>query len=258
MTRIDETNRALPAPNDAELGAADTSGGQIALPFAHRPRFGRTDFVAAPSNAAARAWVLDTEAVTRWPEGRMALWGAGGTGKTHLLSVWAGRYGAPVMEGARLNESAVVDLFQDGGFRAVALDNADAIAREQDLLHLINLVRERRMSLLMVARQPPSRWPVALPDLLSRLRATASVPMGEAEEDLLHRLLLRLVAERQLVMGPQVTDWLLRRLPRRASAVRDYVALLDQAVMVSGGRITRALAAAALEKLQNGEEERGD
>lgn len=55
-----------------------------------------------------------------------------------------------------------------------------------------------------------------------------------------------------------MTDWLLRRLPRRASAVRDYVALLDQAVMVSGGRITRTLAAAALEKLLNGEDEGGE
>lgn len=80
------------------------------------------------------------------------------------------------------------------------------------------------------------------------------MPLGPAEEGLLHRLLLRLLAERQIVVGAQVTEWLLRRLPRRASAVRDCVAMLDQAALESGGRITRALAANVLESLLAREE----
>ena len=222
---------------------------QIALPFVYRPRFGRSDFVAAPSNAAARAWVLDAEAPYRWPDGRMALWGEGGTGKTHLLSIWAGRYGAPVMAGERLNEREVAALFGQGGFKAVALDNADCVPSEHDLLHLINLAREHRMFLLMAGRLPPARWPAVLPDLASRLRATSSVPLGQAEEALLRRLLLRLLAEREIVVAPQVTEWLLRRLPRRASAVRDCVGALDQAAMAAGGKVTRVLAAKVLEGL---------
>ncbi|MCP1243120.1 chromosomal replication initiator DnaA [Acetobacter lambici] len=257
MTRFDETK--APSYPHKEGGKRRISGGdgvaQIALPFVYRPRFGRSDFVAAPSNAAARAWVLDAEAPYRWPEGRMALWGEGGTGKTHLLSIWAGRYGAPVMAGERLNEREVAALFEAGGFKALALDNADCVPSEHDLLHLINLVREHRVFLLMAGRLPPARWPAVLPDLASRLRATSSVPLGQAEEDLLRRLLLRLLAERQIVVAPQVTEWLLRRLPRRASAVRDCVGALDQAAMASGGKVTRALAASVLEGLfaQDGE-----
>ncbi|MFH7811045.1 MULTISPECIES: chromosomal replication initiator DnaA [Acetobacter] len=251
MTRFDETKASPHPPKEGRKRRINEGDGgmQIALPFVYRPRFGRSDFVAAPSNAAARAWVLDAEAPYRWPEGRMALWGEGGTGKTHLLSIWAGRYGAPVMAGERLNEREVAALFSQGGFKAVALDNADCVPSEHDLLHLINLVREHRMFLLMAGRLPPARWPAALPDLASRLRATSSVPLGQAEEDLLHRLLLRLLAERQIVVAPQVTEWLLRRLPRRASAVRDCVGALDQAAMASGGKVTRVLAASVLEGL---------
>lgn len=229
----------------AERGRAE----QIALPFAYRPRFGRSDFVAAPSNAAARAWVLDAEALWRWPEGRMVLWGESGTGKTHLLSVWAARHGAPVIEGSRLNAHDVADLFSEGGFRALALDNADHVRDEHDLLHLINLVREQRMTLLMAARSAPSRWPIGLPDLASRVRATASVPIAQAEEELLRRLFLRLLAERQIVVAQPVTDWLLRRLPRNARAIRDMAALLDQAALAAGGKVTRALAGSVLETL---------
>lgn len=241
-----ETNEAA---RQAAEGVEGGTSGQIALPFAYRPRFGRSDFVAAPSNAAARGWVLDAEAVWRWPEGRMALWGEGGTGKTHLLSVWAARHGAPVVEGSRLNERDVADLFSEGGFRALALDNADRVREEADLLHLVNLVRERRMALLMAGRAAPARWPVRLPDLASRLRATASVPIGQAEEDLLRRLFLRLLAERQMVVAQPVTEWVLRRLPRNAGAIREMAARLDQAALASGEKVTRALAASVLEAL---------
>ncbi|MFT8721341.1 MAG: chromosomal replication initiator DnaA [Acetobacter malorum] len=248
MKRITETKEAAQQPvADGKEGGVS---GQIALPFAHRPRFGRSDFVAAPSNAAARGWVLDAEAMWRWPEGRMALWGESGTGKTHLLSVWAARHGAPVIEGRRLNEQDVADLFHEGGFRALALDNADQVREEADLLHLINLVRERRMALLMAGQASPARWRVSLPDLASRLRATASVPIGQAEEELLRRLFLRLLAERQMVVAQPVTEWLLRRLPRNAGAIRDMAARLDQAALASGEKVTRALAAGVLETLQ--------
>lgn len=247
MKRITETKEAAQQPvADGKEGGVT---GQIALPFAHRPRFGRSDFVAAPSNAAARGWVLDAEAMWRWPEGRMALWGESGTGKTHLLSVWAARHGAPVIEGRRLNEQDVAYLFHEGGFRALALDNADQVREEADLLHLINLVRERRMALLMAGRASPARWHVSLPDLASRLRATSSVPIGQAEEELLRRLFLRLLAERQMVVAQPVTEWLLRRLPRNAGAIRDMAARLDQAALASGEKVTRALAAGVLETL---------
>lgn len=242
------------APASGRVGGIKAA--QIALPFAYRPRFGRSDFVAAPSNAAARAWVLDAEAQWRWPEGRMVLWGDEGTGKTHMLSVWAARHGAPVVEGSLLNAQDVANLFEEGGFRALALDNADRVQNERDLLHLINLVRERRMVLLMAARTAPTRWPIALPDLASRVRATSSVPLGQAEESLLRRLFLRLLAERQIVVAQPVTEWLLRRLPRNASAIRTMAARLDQAALAAGGKVTRALAQSVMEDMQTEKGER--
>ncbi len=39
------------------------------------------------------------------------------------------------------------------------------------LFHLINLAREENASLLFTARAAPAAWPVAIPDLVSRLRA---------------------------------------------------------------------------------------
>ncbi|MGC8469144.1 MAG: chromosomal replication initiator DnaA, partial [Acetobacteraceae bacterium] len=129
---------------------------QLPLPFAETEHFEEADFLAAPSNAAARAW-LGQEG--EWPERRLWLWGEGGCGKSHLLHLWARRAGAVVLRGPLLRGLPVLSA------AAVAVDDADAVAEEQALLHLLNVASEARRSVLLAGRSPPGRWAVRLPDL---------------------------------------------------------------------------------------------
>ncbi len=78
------------------------------------------------------------------------------------------------------------------------LDDADAVAEEAALLHLINLCAERGEHLLLLGREAPARWPVALPDLRSRLKATSAIGIGRPDDALLGALLARHFADRQL------------------------------------------------------------
>jgi len=216
---------------------------QLALPFAHREQFVRADFVAAPSNAAARAWL---NASATWPELRLALWGEAGRGKTHLLRVWAHEQRAVLLPGNAIGPATVSAWT---AAPAVAIDDADLACDERSLLHLLNRAREAGSRVLLAGRRPPARWAVALDDLASRLRATVAVGLGEPEEALLRILLLRLLAERQLLVGESLIDWLLARLPREADAMREAARRLDEAALAAGGAVTRALALAALADL---------
>ncbi|HVC63676.1 MAG TPA: chromosomal replication initiator DnaA [Acetobacteraceae bacterium] len=211
---------------------------QIPLPFLHQPAYAAADFLAATSNEAALAW-LDRTA--DWPDHRLALWGEPGCGKTHLLRLWAGPRGAALLAGPALQGLPAPPT--TGG---VALDDAAAIPDEAALLHLLNAAREAGLPVLLAARTPPTRWPVRLPDLASRLRAIASVEIPPPEDSLLRALLLRLLSDRQLAVRPDLQDWLLLRLPRSPAALREAVARLDQAALAAGGAVTRPIAAAVL------------
>ena len=206
---------------------------QLALPFAHRADFAAADFLAATSNEAALAWLARG---TDWPEGRLALFGEAGVGKTHLLHIWARREKAAVWSGPMLRGFA--ELPATGG---IALDDADA-ANEVALFHLINAAAEAGRALLLAGRAAPSRWPVRLPDLASRLRATTAVRILPAEDALCRALLARLLAERQLMVPQSLQDWVLARLPRSQGAIREAAARLDRAGLAAGG-ISRAVAA---------------
>jgi chromosomal replication initiation ATPase DnaA len=226
------------------MSDSDPSARQLALPFAYVPRFRVEDFIPAPSNAEARAWLGRT---ADWPGRRLALHGEAGCGKTHLLQLWAERHGALLLGGPGLRR-----LPELGGSSAIALDDADAAPDQIVLLHLINLAGETRRPLLLVGRPPPARWIVPLPDLASRLRATTAVPLRPAEDPLLRALLARLLSERQLILGETLQDWLLARLPRHPAALREAVARLDRSAMAAGRRVTRSMAAGLVAAL-NGE-----
>jgi len=212
---------------------------QLPLPFAHRPDYAAADLLAAPSNAEALAWLDRTAA---WPAGRLALWGAAGSGKTHLLHLWARARRAILLSAADLPGFALPPA------RPIALDQAD-MADEAALLHLLNSAAETGWPVLLAARLPPARWPTMLPDLASRLRATTAVPIGPAEDALLRPLLARLLSERQIAVPEPVQAWLLARLPRNPAALVDAAARLDRAGLAAGRAITRALAAQALHDL---------
>ena len=222
----------------------DPTARQLALPFAYVPRFRVEDFIPAPSNEEARAWLGRT---ADWPSRRLALYGEAGCGKTHLLQLWAEHHGALLLDGPSLRR-----LPELGGSPAIALDDADAAPEEMVVLHLINLAGEMRRPLLLSGRAAPARWPSPLPDLASRLRATTAVGLRPAEDPLLRALLARLLSERQLILSESLQDWLLARLPRHPAALREAVARLDRAALAAGGRVTRAMATALVTTMNGG------
>ncbi len=209
---------------------------QLLLPFPHAARYDSRDFVPAASNRGALAW-LDTD----WPDRRLAVWGPAGCGKTHLLHVWAERAEVRIMTGHGLR---TLDEVPHGG--GLALDDADAVPSEPLLLHLLNTARDRGLSVLLSGQTPPSRWPIRLPDLSSRLRAIAAVGIDAPSDDLLAALLVSLLSGRQMHVPQTVQDWLLTRLPRSPAILRRAVERLDRISLETGRPVTRPLAARVL------------
>ena len=211
---------------------------QLVLPFPHEANYDARDFLPAVSNQEALAWL---QRAADWPERRLALWGQAGCGKTHLLRAWAVSTGAPCLAGQALRD---LNEVPDSG--ALVLDDADTVAPDAMLLHLLNTARDRGLSVLLSGRTPPARWPVRLPDLASRLRAVTPIEIRPPDDALLRALLMRLLADRQLAVPQSVQDWLLLNLPRSPAALRTAVGRLDRASLAFGKAITRSLAASLL------------
>jgi chromosomal replication initiation ATPase DnaA len=213
---------------------------QLLLPFAQDKGFDAADFCPAPSNAPAREWLAQPKA---WTNGRLILFGPAGSGKTHLLRIWAAANQAETHDGASLNfPPRTPDA-------PIAIDDSDIVTDPRTLLHLLNAAAEAGQPVLLTARQSPARQSFKLADLASRLRASLAVEIRPPEDELLDMLLTRLAAERQLTISPSVRHFLLTRLPRTAAAIREAIARLDHASLGRGIRISRTLAASLLQEM---------
>lgn len=219
---------------------------QLAFDLPVRPARGRAAFFVAPANALAVAQIEDWQG---WPEGKLALIGPEGAGKTHLAHVWAELTGAPVLYAADLPDA---DLPALAGSGAVAVENAHRIGgdapAEAALFHLHNLIRAQGGALLLTARTPPRDWRLALPDLASRMQATATAHLDPPDDALLAAVLVKLFADRQLTVKPELVTWLVERIERSFAAAAEAVAAIDREALATGHRPGIRLARAVLDK----------
>ena len=220
------------------------SGGvQLAFDLAGRPALGREDFLVAPTNRDAVAWI---DRWPDWPAPALALVGPPGSGKTHLAHVWQARSDAALME------AGAVARWEPGALAGEApmciVEHADRKVDETALFHLYNFIAERNGALLLTARTAPARWPVRLPDLASRLKAAPVASIAPPDDAMIEAVLVKLFADRQLRVGPEVVSFVLARMERTFDAARGIVAALDQTAMQGRRAITVPLARDVLER----------
>jgi DnaA regulatory inactivator Hda len=226
-----------------------TGTAQLPLELVLRPALGREDFLVAPSNQVAVAWI---DRWPDWPGPALALHGPPGCGKTHLGQVWRAASGAVEIDAGRLARAEPPELL--GAARACVLDDAGDLlgvagagVEGERLLHLFNSVAERGGQLLLTGRTAPARWPCALPDLRSRLAAATAVPMAPPDDALMAAVLVKLFADRQLPVGEELVRYLLARMERSFAAARALVAALDRASLADRRAVTIPLARRVLE-----------
>lgn len=214
---------------------------QLPLDLALPPRYGRDDYLASPANAAALEAI---DCWPDWPDRVLLLLGPAAAGKSHLGAIWAERAQARVVRLPAPRGLAEVEAHPSG---AILIDDADRLGDEEKaLFHLLNLVRETGGSLLLTAQKAPDLWGLRTADLVSRLRLAPVARVGAPDDDLLRAVLVKLFADRQLLVDEAVIGYLVLRLDRSIAAARAAVEALDATGLAMNRRITRSMAAQLL------------
>lgn len=210
---------------------------QLPLDLGHRTAMGREDFLVAPGNQDAIAWI---DLWPDWSAPVLVLYGPPASGKTHLAAVWCRRSGAMEIDADMLGRRSVADIAALAPH--LVIDDVDDLvgdpAREQALFHLYNMFKEEGRSLLLIMRQAPVRSAFVLPDLASRLRAAPCVTIREPDDALLAAVLVKLFNDRQLRVSAEVINYILPRIERSFDAARQLVQKLDEAALSSKSDLT--------------------
>jgi len=178
---------------------------------------GRNDFWVSPSNETAVAWI---DRYPDWPSPFLIIYGPESSGKTHLKNVW--------------------DTKASNGY---SVDNVDENIigdrdREEALFHKFNAMKENGEFGLLTASKPPVEWGFVIPDLRSRLCAQTSVSIDLPDDTLLKALIVKLLSDKQLVVSPDVIEYIVPRVERSFSAIKTLIDRADQMALSRKKTIT--------------------
>ena len=183
------------------------------------------------------------------------LWGPDGTGKTHLLQAACGQARAlgqgvaylPLSEAHELDTGILQDLDR---LNLNCLDDIQSVCAradwEQVVFNLFNRLRENGGRLVISADAPPSRLPVALPDLKSRLAWGPAYRMHRLDDEDRLLLLIQSAKRRGLDLSRDTGWYLLRRCPRDICFLQRLLDHLDSYSMATQRRLTIPLVREAL------------
>jgi len=228
------------------------SAQQIPLDLAMRPAFGREDFLIGPGNREAVDWV---DRWPDWPAPLLIISGPAASGKSHMAAVWEEKTNAALVNPEMLLSHSAEDIAEKS--EAIVLDGIDlwlgAREAETTLFHLYNIFKEEGRTFLVTSRMSPTAADFTIPDLASRFRAAPHAMMKSPDDILLGSVLIKLFSDRQLSVGNEVISYILPRMERSFSAVRDIVENADKMALAQKRGISVPLMRKVLADMQSEE-----
>ena len=191
---------------------------QIALPLDWPVADDDEDFLVSDSNRAAfdhfKRWSL-------WPVMATLLTGPRKSGRSLLGRIIVRKTGGRLFDNAEDHD-------------------------EEAIFHAWNEAQEKRRPLLLIADSPPPAWEVKLPDLRSRLAATPHVRIEDPDDALFRDLIVKLLADRGVLVPPEVPDYLVPRVERTYVTIQQIVELVDRTTLSHHRRVTTPMVKRAL------------
>jgi DnaA family protein len=182
------------------------------------------------------------------------LWGARGSGKTHLLQAVCAAAGAaaayfPLDRSFSLPSEALAGYERSP---VLCIDDTDQVAGDQDweraLFRVFNEAAELRSRLIFAASVAPRQAAWVLDDWRSRAAACVVYQLHELDDKGRMEALRLRAAQRGLQLPQETAEYLLKRMPRDLPSLFEILDALDEASMVEQRRLTIPFIRDELEK----------
>ena len=216
---------------------------QLTFKFPFSKKYFEQDFYVSSNNFSAFKLV---ESWPTWPGKWLNIFGASGSGKTHLAKILEKKIDKiKLIEAEKINNEIIHDL---NNVDCLIIDNFSDNIDEKLLYTILNQSKQLENYILINTITPLKKIKINLDDLKSRINSFVYIGIELPTDDLLKVIIAKTLSEKQININPKLSDFIINNVERSYEKMFKFLKDLDEMSLSTGKSININLIKKVLDK----------
>ena len=216
---------------------------QLTFKFPFKKKYFEQDFFVSSNNFSAYKLI---ESWPNWPGKWLNVYGASGSGKTHLSKILEKKIEKIIiLDENNINDTVIPELNKN---ECLIIDNYKNAIDEKLFYSILNHSKQLDNFILINSFKPISKFSFILNDLKSRINSFINIGIDLPPDDLLHVIISKSFSEKQITISPRISDYIVKNVERSYSKMFKFLKDVDDLSLSSGKSININLIKKVLKK----------
>ena len=205
---------------------------QLIFKFPFSKKYYEQDFYVSSNNFTAFKLIEDWPT---WPGKWLNIFGAQGSGKTHLAKILQKKIEKiKLIDAQNVNDEIVKDLIN---FECLIIDGFNNNIDEKLLYSILNQSKQLNNYVLINSILPIKNINFKLEDLKSRMNSFLYIGIDLPTDDLLKVIISKTLSDKQISVNPKISDFIINNVERSYEKLFKFLKEVDELSLSSGKSI---------------------
>ena len=205
---------------------------QLILKFPFSKKYHEHDFYVSSNNFSAYKLI---ESWPIWPGKWLNIFGASGSGKTHLAKILEKRINKiKIIEAKIVNDETIKNL---KNFDCLIIDNFENNVDEKLLYSILNESKQLENYVLINSINSLKSIKFKIADLKSRIDSFLHIGIELPTDDLLKVIISKTLSDKQISINPKTSDFIINNIERSYEKMFKFLKDIDEVSLSTGKSI---------------------
>ena len=205
---------------------------QLLFKFPFKTKYYEQDFYVSSNNFSAYKLV---ESWPSWPGKWLNVFGARGSGKTHLSKILEKKIkNIKLIEAENINDDIIDEL---NNFECLIIDNYQKNINEELFYSILNQSKQLDKYLVINSVLSIKELNLSLEDLKSRLNSFIFIGIELPTDDLLQVIISKSFSDKQINLNPKISEFIIKNVDRSYEKMFKFLKDIDELSLSTGKSI---------------------
>ena len=216
---------------------------QLVFKYPFKVKYYKQDFYVSSNNFSAYRLI---ESWPNWPGKWLNVFGAIGSGKTHLSKILEKKFTNIKLIDAKYINNKFIESFDQE--ECLIIDNYENNIDEKLFYTLLNQSKQLENYIVINSKLPIKEFNFNLIDLKSRLNSFVNIGIDLPTDDLLKVIITKSFSEKQIKVNPKISEYIIKNVERSYEKMFKLLKDIDEFSLSTGKSININLIKKVLEK----------